>query len=312
MTYIRISQAGACPRRLQLQAWGVKGAPPWEGQERAFAEGNLHEASILAWACENLPGAPYELHNEQRRVELADGLLVGHIDGIGLRKDGLQFLLEAKCLAKRGFQELREKGVKEAFPQYFTQVQLYLAGVGLEAGYLVARNKETPKTRLWDMHYELIEADPVFVADTVGELIMIQVAIDRRIEFEPPYTPEDNWQCRPPWCEYSHLCHPDWNKPVEKALPKEELAPAIEEYQELSEQIKELTEQRNELRDALLASAGEHPIKAGRWLVEAQERRSERFDTKLARKELEPEFLQQFLKISTYKTLRIREVAKWT
>ena len=304
---IRISHAGQCPRRIQLQAWGVKGAPPWEGQERAFAEGNLHEPDILNWACENLPGGPYKLSDEQREVVLADGLIVGHIDGVAAREN-LRILLEAKCLAKRGFQELREKGVKEAFPQYYIQVQLYLAGTGLNMGYLVARNKETPKTRLWDMHYELIEADPVFVADTVGELIRIQEAIDKRIEIEPPYTPEDNWQCRPPWCEYSQLCHPDWNKPVEKVLPKEELAPAIEEYQELSEQIKELTEQRNELRDALLASVGEHPIKAGRWLVKAQERRSERFDTKRARKELEPELLQKFLNISTYKILCIREV----
>ena len=305
---IRISQAGQCPRRIQLQAWGVKGAPPWEGQERAFAEGNLHEASILAWACENLPGGPYKLSDEQREVVLTDGLIVGHIDGIAARED-LRILLEAKCLAKRGFQELREKGVKEAFPQYYTQVQLYLAGTGLVVGYIVARNKETPKTRLWDMHYELIEADPDFVEATIDNLRELQSKIDNQIDVDSPYNPDADWQCRPPWCEYSHLCHPDWNKPVEKALPKEELAPAIEEYQELSEQIKELTEQRNELRDALLASAGEHPIKAGRWLVEAQERRSERFDTKLARKELEPEFLQQFLKISTYKTLRIREVS---
>lgn len=304
---IRISQAGQCPRRIQLQAWGVKGAPPWEGQERAFAEGNLHENSILEWACENLPGGPYKYSDDQLEVTLADGLLVGHIDGIGTNGDN-RILLEAKCLARRGFQELREKGVKEAFPQYYTQVQLYLAGTGLDMGYLVARNKETPRNRMWDMYYELIEADPVFVADTVGELIRIQVAIGKRIEIEPPYTPEDNWQCRPPWCEYSHLCHPDWNKPVEKALPKEELAPMVEEYQELQNQIKELTEQRNELRDALMATVKDNAIKAGRWLVEAQERRSERFDIKRARKELEPEFLQQFLNISTYKILCIREV----
>ncbi len=304
---IRISQAGQCPRRIQLQAWGVKGAPPWEGMERAFAEGNLHEESILEWACENLPGGPYELADEQWEVVLADGLLVGHIDGIGVSGDS-RILLEAKCLAKRGFQELREKGVQVAQPQYYAQVQLYLAGTGLDMGYIVARNKETPKTRIWDMHYELIEADPEYVAAKIEELAAVQAAIDSREDIIPPYHPEEHWQCRPPWCEYSHLCHPDWNKPVEKALPKEELAPAIEEYQELSEQIKELTEQRNELRDALLASAGEHPIKAGRWLVEVQERRSERFDIKRARKELEPEFLQQFLNISTYKTLCIREV----
>ncbi len=308
---IRISQAGQCPRRIQLQAWGVKGAPPWEGQERAFAEGNLHEQSILEWAAHNLPGGPYDVHSQQKEVVLVDDgempVVVGHIDAVATNR-AESVLLEAKCLAARGFQELREKGVKEAHPQYYTQVQLYLASAGLNRAYLVARNKETPRNRMWDMHYEEIVRDPAFVVSEIMRLKELICKIEEREDIEPPYTPQDNWQCRPPWCEYSHLCHPDWNKPVEKALPKEELAPAVEEYQKLSEQIKELTEQRNELRDALLASAGEHPIKAGRWLVKVQERRSERFDIKRARKELEPEFLQQFLNISTYKILCIREV----
>ncbi len=305
---IRVSQSGQCPRRIQLQAWGVKGSPPWEGMERAFAEGNLHEADILKWACENLPGGAYKLSSEQLEISLANGLLVGHIDGVGINGENV-ILLEAKCLAKRGFQELREKGVQAAQPQYYTQIQLYLAGLGINLGYIVARNKETPKTRMWDMHYEAVEADPEFVTETIARLTALQTAIDNREEIAPPYHPEEHWQCRPPWCEYSHICYPDWNKPTIEALPKEELAPTVEEYQELSEQVRELTSQRNELRDALLVSAGDNPIKAGRWLVEAQERRSERFDTKQARKELEPEFLQQFLKISTYKTLKIREVS---
>lgn len=305
---IRMSQAGACPRQIQLQEWGIEGAPLWEGMERAFAEGNLHEPSILEWACENLPGGPYKLDRRQAEVVLADGLLVGHVDGIG-RNGSNSILLEAKCLARRGFQELREKGVQVAQPQYYSQVQLYLAGAGLSLSYLVARNKETPKTRLWDMHYELIVADPDYVAAKIDELAAVQAAIDAREDITPPYNPDDNWQCRPPWCAYSHLCYPDWNRPAEKALPKEELAPAAEEYQELSGQIKELTEQRNALRDALLAAAGDNPIKAGRWLIEAQERRSERFDTRKARKELSAKMLAQFLKISTYKTLRIKEVS---
>jgi len=199
MTYIRISQAGACPRRLQLEAWGVEGLPPWEGAERAFAEGNLHEPSILEWAAQNLPGGPYVLTDQQKEVVFKDEdciIAVGHIDAIAVNNAGEKVLLEAKCLSNRGFQELREKGVQEAHPQYWTQVQLYLAATGLEKAYLVARNKETPRNRMWDMYYEsiLLENEKYFwyEACRLKELIGM---IEHRLDIDPPYNPQDNWQC---------------------------------------------------------------------------------------------------------------------
>jgi len=81
---LRVSSAGACPRRIELEAWGIEGLPLWEGSERAFAEGNMHEQSILEWACENLPNGPYVLHSQQKEVTIFyhdKELLVGHIDG---------------------------------------------------------------------------------------------------------------------------------------------------------------------------------------------------------------------------------------
>ena len=58
----------------------------------------------------------------------------------------------------------------------------------------------------------------------------------------------------------------------------------------------------------MLAAAQEKPIAAGQWIIKVQERRSERFDTKLARKELPQELLQKLLKITTYQVLKIEEV----
>ena len=90
---IRISQAGACPRRIQLEAWGVEGEPLWEGSERAFAEGNLHEADILRWASKNLPGGPYKLFktgDEQIEVKIYKNdrvILTGHPDGIAVPEE---------------------------------------------------------------------------------------------------------------------------------------------------------------------------------------------------------------------------------
>jgi predicted phage-related endonuclease len=327
---IRISQAGACPRRIQLEAWGVEGEPLWEGSERAFAEGNLHEADILKWAAENLPGAPYSIFGQQTEVSIeykGKELLKGHIDGLAIpvakrvdlegntvaeyknAKDEL-ILLEAKTLANRGFQELREKGVKEAHPQYYTQVQLYLHALGLDKAYLVARNKETPKTRLWDHYYEKIHYDREFVEAELERLAELDAKIENHVEIDPPFNPENNWQCRRPWCPYSKLCHPEYyqQKKREEVITKEELANIVAEYNELSEEIKQLEEKQKELKEQLLVAAQEKPVQAGNWIVQVVERRQERFDTKLARKELPQELLQKLLKVSTYQVLKIEEV----
>ena len=112
MTHIRISQAGACPRRLQLEAWGVDGLPPWEGSERAFAEGNLHESSILEWAAQNLPGGPYALSDQQREVVFKDEdciIAVGHIDAIATNDAGKKVLLEAKWPLESWFPGVKRK-----------------------------------------------------------------------------------------------------------------------------------------------------------------------------------------------------------
>ena len=112
LSVIRASRAGSCPRQLYYEAWGFDGLPPWEGMTRAFAEGNLHEDSILEWACENIPGGPWLLTNQQKEL-MIDGWLPGHIDGLA-SNIGRTILLEAKCLARRAFQELRENGVQDA------------------------------------------------------------------------------------------------------------------------------------------------------------------------------------------------------
>ncbi len=337
---IRISQAGACPRRIQLEAWGIEGEPPWEGSERAFAEGNLHEADILRWAAENLPNGPYAVFGQQTKVSIehkGKEVLKGHIDGLAIpiakielliqngnrvfqrvdiegniileknAKDEI-ILLEAKTLANRGFQELREKGVKEAHSQYYTQVQLYLHALGLDKAYLVARNKETPKTRLWDHYYELIEYDKSFAEAEIERLAELNEKIENHIEIDPPFHPDTHWQCRRPWCPYTSLCYPNWHKQKAEAIVREDLLDIIEEYNEISEEIKQLEERQKELKEQLFASAQEQPIQAGNWIVRVEERRQERFDTKLARKELPQELLQKLLKISTYQVLKIKEV----
>lgn len=308
MATIRISQAGACPRRLQLETWGIEGLPPWEGSARAFAEGNLHEQSILEWAEQNLPGSPYSIEEQQKEVYL-DNFLVGHIDGLARPRDKsfAYYLVEAKCLAARGFQELRQKGVREAHPQYYTQVQLYLAAINMDTAYLVARNKETPRNRMWDHYFERIELDDAFVEAEIARLKKLAKAIEAKRQINPPYNPQDNWQCRPPWCPYTYHCHPDYRKAKAEVADRSDLLSTVETLQELTEEIKALEAFRDEVKAKLLEEATCGPVQAGKWLVQVKERRSERFDTRLARKELPADVLARLLKTSTYRVLDVKE-----
>lgn len=312
MTVIRISAAGACPRRIQLEVWGVEGAPLPESVLRAYEEGNLHESSILAWAAQNLPGAPYSLSNQQLEVKAAD-FLVGHIDAIGI-SSSRTVLIEAKCLKRRAFQELRQNGVIESHPQYYCQVQLYLhglrnAGYNIDTAYLIARNKETPPTRWWDHTFQCITYDPLFVENKIRELEQLVDAIEAKREVPPPFHPDKNWQCRYPWCVYTKVCHPGWERlRTGVAQDRSDLATVIEIYQEVCEEIKSLEEFREEIRTKLQEEIGETPVQAGKWLVQWVERRQERFDTRLARKELSPEILAKLIKVSTYKILEIKEI----
>lgn len=311
-TMIRISSAGSCPRRIQLEAWGVEGDPLPESTLRAFEEGHLHEPSILEWAAQNLPMGPYTIVHNQMEVKITDWL-VGHIDGLAMNQNGKICLLEAKCLARRAFQELREKGLQASHPQYFIQVQLYLhalkkMGWAVNEAYLVARNKETPKVRMWDHHYERITYDPTFVAEKISELNAIRQAIERREEITPPFHPDRNWQCRFPWCQYSRYCWPDWKKPTPEVTDRSDLETVAEMYLEVQQERKALEEFEAELKQLLLQACNDAPVRAGRFWVELTERRSERFDTKLARQVLPADVINQLVKISVSKVLTVKEV----
>lgn len=310
LSVIRASRAGSCPRQLYYEAWGFDGLPPWEGMKRAFAEGNLHEDSILEWACENIPGGPWLLTNQQKEL-MIDGWLPGHIDGLA-SNIGRTILLEAKCLARRAFQELRENGVQDAQPQYYTQMQLYLYGLNecgftVPAAYIVARNKETPRTRIWDHHYERVPVNLPYGARVASDMKRLIQQIQNKEEPPAAYHPDQDWNCRPPWCPYTYHCYPDYEKDVPEVTNKDELKLIVEEYMGLDEDIKELSKRRDELKAQIGSMAKQGDFRAGRWRIGYTERRRESFDGRTAREVLPVETLSKLLKVTTYQQLSIKE-----
>lgn len=320
---IRISQAGGCPRRIALEARGVQGLPISPATQRAFDEGNLHEASILEWAAANLPEGPYQLLSTQTEVTIPRTPLIGHVDAklwpvSGYAGGASLVIAEAKCLAARAFQELRAKGCRESHPQYFTQVQLYrhtyeLPGRDISIGqrsFLIARNKNTPATRQWDHHYEEVVYDPDFCKAEVDRLCELAEAIDRGDDIPVPegWSPDTEWHCRVRWCPFGYVCHPDYQRKLAEIVQKDDLADVVEQYQGLGEQIGELTAAHDELKERLLASVDDAPVQAGNWLLRAQNRRTERFDTRAARQTLDAATLAKLLTVTTSRQLKIEEV----
>ena len=311
MANIRISAAGDCPRRLLLEAKGTEGLPHWSGRDRAFEEGHLHEASILEWAAQNIPGGPWTLFDRQRTVKAAKNI-PGHPDA--LADNGSEVVLfEAKALSKWAYQEFREKGVEVSHPQYRLQVQLYLHGLQkrrkhqVAKAYLIVRNKETHKDRYWDHHWESVDYDPAFCAKELERLQKLAQLIDEGGDIEPPYHPDTHWMCAPKWCPFALLCHPNYQKPIAGAERRDDLADAVSRYMELSDEIGALTGERDALKALLQSTATDTPVLAGNYRFYMATGRRESFDTKLARKELAADVLARLLRITETKTLKIEE-----
>lgn len=314
MRTYRASQIGACKRRLQLEAWGVEGLPTWEGTERAFYDGHMHELSIVEWAV-SYKGEGWKAICKQKEILVAEGdgwQIVGHIDAILTKKGEERVLLECKALNKRAFQEFRERGVSSSQPQYLAQVQAYLHGLQalrhLRTAHalIITRNKETPRSRLYDHAVEAVEYDPDFASSLIGEVEALHHSIEKGEEIPPPYNPQDDWQCRPPWCPYTFVCWPEWRRERNRTRDASAFSELLEERQELKAQAEEISERLEEIDAALKESLEDGDYVAGRWALKLQTRRSERVDGNAVRKLVSPELLPKLIKVSEYRVLTIR------
>ena len=311
---IRASQSGNCPRRFQLAAQGVSGLPPWEGMERAYAEGNMHERDILDWAAANIEGGGWKVTAKQKELLIHEDntlRITGHIDGELTAKNKGRYLVECKALSRRGYQELVRNGVAVAHPQYMAQVQLYLHGTQFypwaktNTAFLVARDKETPRNRLWDHYVERIPYDPEAAIAIIEGLAEIALNIIEGREIDPPYNPEDDWRCRPPWCPYTYVCHPGYRREVETVKKADELATLVNRRQEIDAQLQELKKEHEEITEIIKASLDDGEYAVGDWMVTIKTSVAERIDTKLVRSLIDPELLPQVLKITQQRSLRI-------
>lgn len=202
-TYLGGSAIGdPCARRLWLKFRWVQ-IEQFEGRMlRLFQTGHLAEPRFV----EDLRNVGIEVLDvdpstgRQFAVSFLGGHLRGHADGAALGiKDAEKtwHLLEFKTHSAKSFATLQAKGVQEAKPQHWAQMQLYMHGLELTRAYYLAVNKNTDELYGERIHYDKDAAETL-------------VDRGRRIIFasEPPAPISD----RPDWyeckmCSLHQFCH---------------------------------------------------------------------------------------------------------
>jgi hypothetical protein len=133
-TYLGASGIGSeCLRKVQYD-WQCDSTHPAR-TKRIFSRGHMfEEITVKAMA-----GAGFRMERGTPATGFtaADGLFKGHCDGIimaGPAIDGLAYpcLWEHKAIGASGWRKLEKDGIEKAYPQYFAQVQIYMAYLGLD------------------------------------------------------------------------------------------------------------------------------------------------------------------------------------
>ena len=162
---------GTCERAVQADWIAAEHARTGQGEvpkeefpartRRIFTRGHVLEGHVARWVRESGLMLVTEQDGKQFPVSLADGRLKGHVDGIifhwigeGTSPVQLPALWECKVLGHKWWVELQKKHVRVSHPKYFVQVQLYMAGLGLNQCLFTACDADTMELR-----HELIPYD---------------------------------------------------------------------------------------------------------------------------------------------------------
>lgn len=179
--------------------------PNFDGRMlRLFSTGQREEARMI----EELRGIGAEVsdtdaNGNQWRVDRFGGHFGGSMDAVGRKIPGGSEknweVIEFKTHNEKSFKDLQSKGVKDAKPQHYAQMQVYMYLTGMERANYLAANKNTD-----DLHYERIHADPA-----EGERLVSRA---ERIVFaaEPPIgiSQDPAWfECK--YCNFNKQCHSD-------------------------------------------------------------------------------------------------------
>ena len=191
-----------CDRHIWMTwRWALK--PEFQGRIlRLFSTGQREESRILeelrgigaqVWETDPNTGA-------QWRVSALNGHFGGSLDGVakGLPEGPkTPAVLEFKTHSHKSFMEVVAKRVREAKPQHFDQMQVYMGLMDLERALYVAVDKDTD-----DMYCEWVEFDARRFQQLLAraEKLIGMTAPPDRLSDDPTH-----WQCK--FCSFYKHCH---------------------------------------------------------------------------------------------------------
>jgi hypothetical protein len=169
---------------------------------RLFETGQLEEARLVR-NLRRIGATVLELDPEtgrQWRVEAHGGHFGGSLDAVALgvpEAPDSWHVLEFKTHSAKSFRELVTKGVTEAKPQHWAQMQIYMRLTGLTRAMYVAVCKDTD-----DLHIERVRAD----GDAAERLLAKAGRVIHAARPPARISEDPAWfECR--FCDHHDLCH---------------------------------------------------------------------------------------------------------
>jgi hypothetical protein len=203
--YLGASLLGAkCTRCIQYTFLGTIPDKPDTGQQkRIFEIGHILEDVIAVW----LKNAGFELatsdtEGNQFGFRQANGRIQGHVDGIihaGPIPAKYPILWECKTTKSTSWRDLAKDHLQIANPQYFAQIQLYMAYMQLRQCIFTSLNKDTA-----ELYHELIPFNSAIAASYSDRAVQILKATESN-ELLPRIATKSDWfECK--MCRFHDTC----------------------------------------------------------------------------------------------------------
>ncbi len=192
----------SCDRYIWLSwRWALEEAFPGR-IKRVFDTGKREEDRLV----QDLRAIDVELHTidpetkKQISVSAHNGHLSGSVDGIGrgfVEAPKSWAVLECKTHNNKSFTELQKKGVKEAKPQHYAQMQMYMGLLDIDRAMYLAQNKDSD-----DLYSEWVHFD----RDTFDRFMSRAKRIIDATLMPEGVSSDPSWfECK--WCGFYELCH---------------------------------------------------------------------------------------------------------
>jgi hypothetical protein len=203
--YLGASLLGAkCSRCIQYTFLGTAPDKPDTGQQkRIFEMGHVLEAVVANW----LRNAGFDLqtHDESGRqfgFSQASSRIQGHVDGIihaGPIQAKYPILWECKTMKSASWRDLAKDHLQIVNPQYFAQIQLYMAYMQLRQCLFTSLNKDTA-----ELYHELIPFNSATASQYSDRAVQILKATEAKEFLSRIATKSDWFECK--MCRFYNTC----------------------------------------------------------------------------------------------------------